>query len=78
MKIVFYHDGGTEAAVFLRELGIQFEEVDVRSNSGLERLRKRTQQSSVPVFELKKSHSIRIIDGSDKQTLIQELGLVFE
>ena len=76
MKIVLYLDGSVssdESALFLRELGVQFEEVDVRTNAGRVRLLKRTQQPYVPAFELKRNHSIGIIVGLNKELLRREL-----
>lgn len=79
MKIVLYRDGSAsseEAALFLYELGVQFEEVDIRTNMNRARLLKRTQQSSVPAFELKRNRSIGIIVGLDRELLKMELGMV--
>jgi len=61
MKIVLYRDDSVsseEAVLFLQELGVDFEDVDVRRPAGFERLMRRTQQRNVPAFELKRAHSV--------------------
>ena len=76
MKIVLYRDDSAisnEAVSFLRELGVQFEEVDARTKEGYERLLKRTRGNDIPTFELKRSHSIGIIVGLNKELLTREL-----
>ncbi len=77
MKVVLYRDDSglsAEAAAFLHKLEIQFEEVDVRTEIGHTRLLKRTQQQFVPAFELKRSHSVGIITGLNKELLMREFG----
>lgn len=79
MKIILYRDGSAlsdEAASFLLGLGVQFEEVDARTKEGYERLLKRTCGRGIPAFELKRSHSIGILVGLNRELLERELGLV--
>ena len=81
MKFVFYRDDSASskaAKAFLVKLGVEFEEVSVSVPEGSIRLRKRTQQSRVPAFEIKKSHSVHVVAGFDnfsRGILVKELGL---
>ncbi len=82
MKIVLYCDGSPEslsAKEFLKQNNVQFEEVSVETQDGFQRLAKRTRQTKVPAFELKRSHSICIINGfgeNEAELLKRELKII--
>jgi glutathione S-transferase len=76
MNIVLYRDdsASSEKAVsFLRKLGVDFEDIDVRRPAGFERLIRRTQQSTVPAFELKRARSIMVVARLDEKLLEREI-----
>ena len=81
MKLVFYRDASASskaAKAFLVQRGVEFEEVSVSVPEGSIRLRKRTQQSRIPAFEIKKSHNVPVVAGFDdfsRNILVKELGL---
>ena len=78
MKLVLYRDGSqTSNAVkaFLENRGLDFEEVDVGTTEGWQRLVNRTRQKTVPALEIKRSHGVQIVVGFNEQLLIKELRL---
>lgn len=78
MKIVLYCDNSPESAAaknFLISHSLPFKEVDASSSEGAQRLRRRTQQSYVPAFELKRAHSVFVVVGFNKKVLEQTLDI---
>lgn len=78
LKLVLYCDDSLlcrEAKRFLNYHSLEFEFVDVRTADGQQRLVKRTQQNRFPAFEIKRSHSVGVVVGLDKNLLVRELGL---
>ena len=77
MKIVLYSNDSLaceEVREFLKARSLEFEEVNVRTNEGFNRLLKRTQQNTVPAVEFKRSHSVGVIVGRDWGAFERELG----
>lgn len=78
LKLVLYCDDSLsckEAKRFLNYHSLEFEFVDVRTVEGNQRLLKRTQQNRFPAFEVKRSHSVSVVVGFDRNLLVRELGL---
>ena len=78
MKLVLYGDGSEESEAcksFLKGNAIEFEEVDVRTQEGFERMIMRTQQKHAPALEIRRSHSVCAIVGFDARRITAELGL---
>ena len=77
MKIVLYSNGSLvceEVREFLKARSLEFEEVDVRTSEGFNRLLRRTQQNTVPAVEFKRSHSVGVIVGRNWGAFERVLG----
>ncbi len=76
MKLVLYanaSESSSKARDFLKRLQLEFEEVDVNTKQGQERLHKRTQQQGVPALEITRSHGVGVIAGFDESNWKQQL-----
>ncbi len=80
MKVNFYTipgDAVTKTAEeFLRRNNIVYEIIDVSENNEARREAiKKSRSSRLPVFEIKRAHSIGVVSGFDEYTLSSMLGI---
>ena len=61
---------------FLKEENIQFEDVNISDNErAKQEMIYKSKQNSAPVIEIRKSHSVGILVGFDKEILKQTLNI---